>query len=123
MARVLVVEDNSEVRILLRETLERAGHGVEEAADGVQAIAIYRRQPADVVVVDIIMPQKDGIATIRELRRDFPGARIIAISGGGVVGAGHYLTTASIFGADRTLEKPFEGKALLEDIRELLASR
>ncbi|MCP4220030.1 MAG: response regulator, partial [bacterium] len=105
-----------------RQVLERSGFEVIDAADGKIGLNIQRTQPVDLVITDLIMPEKEGIETIRELRKDFPHLRIIAISGGGRVGPDGYLTVAKAFGADRALCKPFDLKTILEAVKELLAS-
>ena len=120
MARVLVVDDESSVRRLLRIVLERNGHDVDEAIDGNAAMKRIRTDPPDLIITDLIMPEKEGIETIMELRRDFPNLKIIAISGGGVIGALDYLKMATIVGAHRTFEKPFQMGELLQAVRELL---
>ncbi|MDY6987588.1 MAG: response regulator [Thermodesulfobacteriota bacterium] len=119
-ARILVVDDDVQIREMLRQLLERAGYEVAEAPDGRQGIRLYRQEPADLVITDIIMPEKEGLETIRELRRDFPDVKILAISGGGRVLADEYLRLAKQFGAERTLAKPFDQKELLEAVHELV---
>ncbi len=81
---------------------------------------LHSEEPADLVIVDILMPSKDGIETIKEFARDFPEVKIIAISGGGLMTPQEYLGMAKKLGADVTLTKPFEPEELLEAIRELL---
>jgi CheY-like chemotaxis protein len=117
MARILVVDDEQQIRLMLRQMLERLGHQVVEAAGGNEAIRSYREDPADVVIMDLIMPDKEGIETISEIRRDYPDARIIAMSGGGRMGPGNYLELATRLGAQRTLPKPFS----MADIQSVLA--
>jgi len=121
MKSILVIDDDVQVRQLLRLMLEQAGYMVFDAADGNEGIKRFHADPTDLVVTDIIMPEKEGIETIRELRRDYPGVKIIAISGGGRVSAGDYLKTAESFGVHRTFTKPFEREELLEAIEELLS--
>jgi CheY-like chemotaxis protein len=123
MVRILVVDDDDAVREVLGESLEAAGHEVRTAADGGRAIRIAAEWPPDVVVTDIVMPEKEGLETIIELRRTHPAVRIIAISGGGVVGPDDYLVPAEGLGADRCLAKPFRLGELSELIEELLAER
>ncbi len=120
MANILVIEDDLDVRRLLRDVLERAGHGVVEAADGAEGIERVRSQPVDLVITDILMPEKEGIETILELKRDWQDVKIIAISGGGRVGPDDYLKSARRVGAQRTFTKPFDPKALLQAVEELL---
>ncbi|MDY6951804.1 MAG: response regulator [Thermodesulfobacteriota bacterium] len=118
--RVLVIDDDVGIRTMLRRLLEGAGYEVTEAPDGNQGIYLYRQDPVDLVITDIIMPEKEGLETIRELRRDFPKVKIVAISGGGRIRADEYLPMAEKFGADRTLAKPFDPKELLDAVHELV---
>lgn len=83
MTRILVIDDEPQVRAMLRQMLEREGYEVVEAEEGEEGMRRYREQPVDLVITDILMPQKEGIETIRALRRTNPGVKIIAISGGG----------------------------------------
>jgi DNA-binding response OmpR family regulator len=120
MKRIMIIDDNDQVRSLLREMLELADYAVADAPNGEIGARLFRQQPADLVITDIFMPEKEGLETIRELRRDFPGVKIIAISGGGSRGDLAYLPTAKKLGADRTFVKPFEMDALLTAVHELL---
>lgn len=120
MKRILVIDDDIQVRQMLKQTLQRAGYEVAAAADGNEGIKLYRDEPTDLVITDIIMPEKEGIETIMELKRDFPDVKIIAISGGGRVVPGNYLEIAHRLGADRTFAKPFDRVELLEAIQQLL---
>jgi CheY-like chemotaxis protein len=120
MGRILVVEDDKAVRDLLREILERAGHEVIDASNGQEAITLYKENPADLVITNILMPEKEGLETIQELRRDDADIKIIAISGGGQIGPADYLDVARRFGAKRTFSKPFNRKDLLKAVDELL---
>ncbi len=81
MARILVVDDDTAVRLLLRTVLERRGHSVVEAENGAEGLQYYRAAPTDLVITDIQMPVMDGLQMIKELRSAFPTAKIIAISG------------------------------------------
>lgn len=121
MGRILIVEDDKAVRALLRQILERAGHEVTDAGNGQEAIARYRDNPADLIITNILMPEKEGLETIQELRRNHPGIKIIAISGGGQIGPADYLDIARRFGARRTFSKPFDRKELLRAVDELLS--
>ena len=118
--RVLVIDDNDLVRKTLRRALEDADFEVVEAADGAEGISSYEAEPFDVVVTDLVMPVKEGIETIIELRRTDPEVRIVAISGASRIAGHEYLNVAKKFGADRVLPKPFRSKALLEVVRDLL---
>lgn len=122
MARILIIDDEEMFRQMLRQMLEIAGYEVAEATDGEQGLALFRDKPADLVITDIFMPEKEGIATIHELKKDFPNLKLIAVTGGGYKRRGfEYLQFAESIGADRALHKPFERKEILGTIEELLA--
>ncbi len=104
---------------MLGHMLEAEGYEVIDASDGHEGIQRYREAPTDVIITDLIMPEKEGLATIMELRRDFPDAKIIAISGGGK-GMLDFLPVATKLGAQRVLSKPFERDELLGAIQEVL---
>ena len=119
--RILLVDDDELLREALHQILVRAGYDVHDASNGKVAVREYRRQRSDVVIMDIVMPDEEGLGTIRELRRVDPNVKIIAISGGGLGKAGDYLGIAKMLGAMRTLAKPFVPEALLAMIAEVLA--
>lgn len=111
---------------MLKATLEEGGYKVAEASNGNEGIKSCRQHPCDLVVTDIFMPEKEGLETITELRREFPAIKIIAISGGGYrsrvsgdSGLSTALRSAKDFGADRTLRKPFDIDEFLAMIEEL----
>jgi two-component system, chemotaxis family, chemotaxis protein CheY len=117
MPSVLVVDDQEWIRKLVREVLEQAGYVVEEARGGNQGLERYRARQADVVIMDILMPDQDGIESIVTLRREFPESRVIAMTGGGdMIGILNFLDVARMLGANRTLQKPFTVNALLEAV-------
>ena len=119
-ANILIIDDDNQFRTMLRKMIERNGYEVIEASDGKEGIKLYRKNPTDLIITDLIMPEKDGIETIQELKKDFPDIKIIAISGGGRLGPQDYLHLAKMFGAQRTLTKPIELPELLKTIKELL---
>ena len=121
-ARILVVDDEASVRKMLRKLLEREGYEVAEASDGGEGIMRYAEKPFDLVLLDIVMPEKEGIETIRELKSNDPDVKIVAMSGGGKGSAEGYLDMAKILGAIHTFAKPVMPGALLETIRRLLSS-
>ena len=94
MKRILVVDDEDEIRMMLRQILEMEGYEVSDAANGRMAVNLFRNDPTDLIITDIIMPEKDGIETITELRRDYPDVKIIAITGGGRIGSENHLSNA-----------------------------
>ncbi len=121
MARILIADDDSDVRAMLRITLEREGFEVDEAGNGREALQRYRATPADVVLLDLIMPEMEGMETIRVLSSENPGVRIIAMSGGGRFGPETYLSLAGKCGAARCFTKPIDREELLQAIRQLVA--
>jgi DNA-binding response OmpR family regulator len=120
MARILVIDDEPSVRELLYAMLIEEGYEVVEAADGKAGMRLFQECPADLVITDLIMPEKEGIETIMDLRRDFPDVKIIAMSGGGIIQAEDYLGMAQGVGAHRVFEKPFGVSDMLKAVRELL---
>jgi DNA-binding NtrC family response regulator len=105
--RILVVDDDASIRRTLTILLSKAGYEVAQAADGSEAIRLWRDQGGDLVITDLHMPEKDGIETIIELLSHSPGIRIIAMSGGGQTKRLDLLGNASLLGAVLTIEKPF----------------
>jgi len=120
MARVLVVDDDGHVRSTLRTLLESDGHEVKVADDGVSATRILGQYCPDVLVTDLIMPDKEGLAMIIETRRCLPDTRIIAVSGGGLVASREYLRTAKALGADLALPKPIDPAGFLLAVKDLV---
>lgn len=121
MATILVIDDDQEVRDFLVAVLERAGHEVSTAGNGRDGVAMFREHAVQVVITDIIMPEKDGIETILDLRREHPDLKVIAISGGGRTTPENYLHSARLLGADRAMRKPFKNEEILRAIDELTA--
>lgn len=120
VARILVVDDNADMRLGVQLLLERAGYEVAAAPSGARALELVRRAPPDVLITDIFMPETDGLEIIARCKKEFPGVKILAISGGGDrVRNKSYLTTAEVAGADAVLPKPFEAAVLLETLRGL----
>lgn len=120
MGRILIIEDDDQVRTLLQLALESEDHEVYTAENGNEGLRIYREQLTELVITDIIMPEKEGIETIIELHREFPNLKIIAISGGGRVHSGDYLAMAKKLGAVKTFSKPIDIPRFLQSISELL---
>jgi CheY-like chemotaxis protein len=120
MAKILVIDDDILIRSFLHEYLREEGHEVFEAGDGNQGIAVYRAERPDLIITDMIMPVKKGLEMILELQRYYRDLKIIAISGGDRRRTGCYLQAAEIFGAQRTLAKPFAFTTLLELVGEVL---
>lgn len=120
MARILIIDDDKMILGMLRQVLEHAQHTVIEAPNGEIALRVWREQPADLIITDILMPEKDGLEVIRELRRESPTAKVIALSGGSRRIHFDALDVAKRFGAVRTLTKPFELKDLLQTVDAVL---
>ncbi len=120
MVRILIIDDDTHVLSTLRKMLEREGYEVVEASDGKKGLRLYRENPTDLIITDLIMPEKEGLETIIELRQNFPDTRIIAMSGGGQDVPGNSLSTAKILGANYTFEKPINREQLLNAVRDLL---
>ena len=120
MARILIIDDESQIRSMLRLMLERVGYEVAEAPDGIEGIRQYRENPADLIITDLIMPNKDGIGMIIDLKKEFPKVKIIAMSGGGVNRPEGYLDGAKKLGATRTLTKPIDREEMLKAVKDSL---
>ena len=120
MAHILIIDDDDQFRGMLRQFIERNGHEVTEASGGKEGIRLYQENPTDLIITDLIMPGKDGIETIQELKKIFPRVKIIAISGGGRLGPEDYLHLAKMLGAKRILSKPIKLSELSKTIEELL---
>jgi DNA-binding NtrC family response regulator len=120
MPRIVIIDDEEPIRRLLRLALERAGYEVATASEGNAGLRSCRESKTDLVITDLVMPEKEGIETIQELRRVYPDIKIIAISGGGQISPVSYLSIAERIGANRTFEKPIDTKALVTAVGELL---
>jgi two-component system, chemotaxis family, chemotaxis protein CheY len=116
VARILVVDDDNAIRLLLRSMLERRGHSVVEAENGAEGLQYYRAAPADLVITDIQMPVMDGLQMIKALRDDFPTAKIIAISGekGGLAAAQPL--------SQGTFEKPLYMQEFLDAVQKFASA-
>lgn len=121
MAHILVIDDEEMARFTVRDMLEAAGHEVTEACDGEEGVALNLVHAFDLVVTDIIMPKKEGVETVIELKQAKPDQKIIAISGGGRTRNMDFLQLAEQFGADRVLAKPFSEDELLESVNTCLS--
>jgi CheY-like chemotaxis protein len=119
MSRILVIDDDAGVRAYLQHGLELGDHEVVVAQNGHEGIQRHRESPVDLVITDLFMPEKDGLETVVELRRESPSIPIIAISGGHLT-SGSVLQAARLLGAAHVLEKPFDAEKLLSMIDEAL---
>ena len=120
MARILIIDDEPQIRSMLKLMLEREGYEVVEAPDGVEGIKVYRQNPADLIITDLIMPNKDGIGMIIDLKKEFPDVNIIAMSGGGLNKPDGYLKGAKKLGAACTLTKPIDREEMLRAVKDIL---
>ncbi len=121
MDRILIIDDEPQVRTLLLKCLELEGYQVMDAPNGKVGMELFQEEPFDLVITDIVMPEKDGIETIRELRRYLPETKIIAISGGSrSLEADYVLQTAETLGVHCTLFKPFEIEEFLNAVKYVL---
>ncbi len=123
MARILVVDDEPEVLLLLTDILESVGHEVIRATNGEEGLREFHKGNVDLIVTDIIMPDKEGLESIMDYKQLNPEVKIIAISGGARIGPHTYLKMAEKFGAKRVFSKPFRNKELLDAVEELLAEQ
>ena len=121
MARILIIDDDIRVLETYCLILKHAGYEVVITVDGEKGIRAFRGIIPDLIITDIIMPEKDGLETISELKREFPEVKIIAISGGDKVGPGNYLKMAKNLGAMCTLTKPIEREELLAAVQKCLS--
>jgi DNA-binding response OmpR family regulator len=121
MPGILIVEDDKELREMLKISLIRHKYTVLEAADGKEAITHFKPSITDLVITDLIMPDEDGLKVIMRLREVKPSLKIIAISGGGKAGPGSYLNLAKALGANVIFPKPFSINDLLAKIEQLLS--
>src|ERR1700682_1222919 len=122
MATILVIDDDEAVRRLILRILKPTNHTLLQAADGEEALAVLKRHDADLIIIDLVMPRKEGIATMREIHGRAPGTKVIAISGGGASRNMTFLDVARAMGADAALAKPFSQHDLLDAVERLLAA-
>lgn len=118
MPRILVIDDDEDLRTLLGQVLESAGYEVLLASNGAEGIKLFRQVPADLVLTDLFMPEREGLETIMELRRKEPGVAVIAMSGKTL--ASSMLAVARQLGAVETLEKSFSAEQLLRAVENAL---
>ena len=119
MARILVIDDEESMLEVLQETLEEAGYEVVCASDGEEGVRLYREEPTDLVVTDIVMPKKDGVIVVWELRAEYPGAKILAMTGYDPV----ILPITEQLGAVGILKKPFGMQEFLKAVKDILEER
>jgi len=120
MAKILIIEDDTALRTVLRDTLRAFGHEVSEADDGNEGLKLFRRTAFDLAITDIVMPEKDGLEFLLELKKLQSSVKVVAMSGGGFGQPREYLRMAKAFGASVVLEKPFTRNALMAAVEQVL---
>lgn len=121
MANILVIDDETELRNVIRKALSRSGHDVAEAENGSVALAmLHQNQAFDLVITDIFMPDTDGIQTLRQMKAEYPDLKVVVMSGGGNRIARDYLPMAKALGASLTVSKPFDPIEFADQINNLL---
>jgi DNA-binding response OmpR family regulator len=122
MLRILVIDDDPLIRSTIVTLLSREGFSVGEASDGQVGIAIFRKNPPDLVITDLFMPNRDGIEIVMELKRSCAQTKIIAMTGGGQWRMMEVASAAKLLGADHILHKPFERESLLAAVNATLGT-
>lgn len=120
MARILVVDDDEILNDMITQLLQTAGHDVQGAPNGKCGMELFNAKPFDLVITDIVMPEKEGIKTIFDIRKLNKTVPIIAISGIGCLGSKLYLPLAKQCGANYTIEKPFDNTQFLEVVKRCI---
>ncbi len=121
MSSILIIDDDAAIRSAIKRVLETQGHSVACASDGERGVAAYRKIKPDLVITDIIMPEKEGLWAILQIRRDDTTVPILAMSGGGNFIKTDVLKAARQLGADGTIAKPFDANELLTAVRAILS--
>jgi DNA-binding response OmpR family regulator len=120
MAKILVLDDEAAIVLMIKKMLEKAGHDVDMALNGRDGMILFEQNKPDLLITDIIMPEKEGLETIFELRQKYPDLKIIAISGGGRISPEGYLPGAKLLGADMVFPKPLDQKEFMQAVDTLL---
>lgn len=118
--RILVIDDEPTALDLLQRILIAEGYEVVSATNGREGVEKFAKTPCDLLVTDMVMPEKDGLRTILDLRLEAPDLPVLAISGGGVIPKERYLTVAGYLERVETLAKPFAVQELVETVKRLL---
>jgi DNA-binding response OmpR family regulator len=121
MARILLIDDDESLRPVLRLVMVHFGHTVLEARDGKEGLRLFESFRPDLLITDIVMPEKEGMGVLMDLRKMRSTVKIIAMSGGGRQGSVDYLRIAKLLGAHRVLAKPFSNEALMVAVNGVLA--
>ena len=123
MAKILVIDDDPSILTMLKRMLEKEGYEVDTAFNGSEGLEKIESFPPDLLVTDIVMPEKEGLELIFYLRKNNPGLKIIAISGGGRFNYEGYLTSAKYLGADLTFQKPLIHKEFVQAVSDLINNK
>lgn len=118
--KILIIDDDELIRLTCRNILKKIECDVIEAENGVQGLAQFKKERPSIVITDLLMPDKEGLETISEIKGNDKSVRIIAISGGGSTNNMSFLNIAKLMGADIILKKPFKPDELLGAIKTLL---
>ena len=121
MHKILIIDDEHEILLMLKKMLERAGYLVDLALDGKDGMELLGKDNFSLIITDIIMPEKEGLEIILEIRKTYPDIKIIAISGGGRLSPEGYLESARHMGASRVFQKPFTQKEIIGAVNDLLS--
>ncbi len=120
MTNILIIDDEPQIRLVLRELFELEGYTVTEASNGSEGVALYHKKQTDLIITDLFMPDQEGLETIYKLKKEYPMIKIIAMSGGGGMGYPQsHLESARLLGAIATFAKPVRRETLLKTIRDL----
>ncbi len=122
MSKILIIDDDVSIRKLLKAMFEKSNYEVVDAADGEEGIKQFKKYLPDLVITDLIMPGKEGLETIKDIKNINPNSKIIAMSGGGTVEPDMYLKLAKSMGASHVFSKPINSSLLLSTIAEILKS-
>ena len=123
MATILVIDDDPQICDFLQQVLEKEGHAIHTALNGIEGISLYRRHHPELIILDILMPEKEGLETILDLRREFPNVMTIAMSGGSERAKINLLELAQRLGAQYRLTKPFQLQTVIELVNTALSKK
>jgi CheY-like chemotaxis protein len=123
MALILVIDDEPGMRSTIARMLRQGGHEVLLAPDGRVGLELFDKHQPEVIITDVVMPEKEGIETIMEIRGRSLAPRIVAISGKAPIGPVDFLSAAKQLGADYTLSKPFHVQELLDTVEKAMSPR
>lgn len=119
--KILIIDDEELMRLMLIELFKSKGIEAQGASNGIDGLDVLSKESFDLVLTDLVMPEKEGVETIKEIRKLYPNIKIVAMSGGGRLDGVDYLEIASALGADRTFHKPFDRVELIAEIKKLLS--